>query len=59
MERNDRLELSKARLERAQEFLKAAIDNADLGNYLTSVNRSYYAVYSASRLDLRKKSAQA
>jgi uncharacterized protein (UPF0332 family) len=49
MEQLDRVALSKVRLERAQEFLKAAIDNAKLGDYLTSANRSYYAVYLAIR----------
>ena len=49
MEQHEKIELSKARLERAQEFLKASIDNADNGNYLTSVNRSYYAAYFAIR----------
>ena len=49
MERLDKAELSRSRLDRALKFLKAAINNAEIGDYLTTANRSYYAVYSAIR----------
>ena len=49
MEWHNRVEFSKVRLERAQEFLDAAIVNIDEGHYLTAANRAYYAVYSAIR----------
>ena len=49
MEQYDKITLSKLRLARTQEFLGAAIDAADSGQYLTSANRAYYAVYTAVR----------
>jgi uncharacterized protein (UPF0332 family) len=49
MERQDKIELSKVRLERSRSFLKASIANANMADYLTSANRSYYAVYYAIR----------
>jgi len=49
MEQLEKIDLSKARLERSQEFLKASSDNVNMENYLTSANRSYYAVYLAIR----------
>lgn len=42
-------ELACYRMERAEEMLAAARDNLNLGQYRTSLNRSYYAVFYAMR----------
>lgn len=42
-------ELAGYRLERAKEMLSAAECNLDIGQYKTSLNRSYYAVFHAMR----------
>ena len=42
-------DLSKYRLDRAQEDLETAADNLANGKYRASVNRSYYAVFHALR----------
>jgi uncharacterized protein (UPF0332 family) len=42
-------DLSKYRLERAEEMLDAAKTNYEIGQYKTSLNRSYYAVFHAIR----------
>ena len=49
MERCERIEFSKVRLERAHEFLDAAVINLENAHYLTAANRAYYAAYSAIR----------
>lgn len=41
--------LSKYRLERAEEMLDASRENLNIGQYRTSLNRSYYAVFHAMR----------
>lgn len=41
--------LSKYRMERAQEMLDASRENLSIGQYGTSLNRSYYAVFHAMR----------
>lgn len=42
-------ELAGYRMERAQEMLSAAEDNLKIGQYKTSLNRSYYAIFHAMR----------
>ena len=42
-------ELAGYRLERAKEMLSAAENNLKIGEYKTSLNRSYYAVFHAMR----------
>lgn len=42
-------ELAGYRLTRANEMLSAAESNLDIGQYKTSLNRSYYAVFHAMR----------
>lgn len=42
-------DLSKYRLDRAQEDMETAADNLTNGKYRASVNRSYYAVFHALR----------
>lgn len=42
-------ELAGYRLERAKEMLSAAEDNLKIGQYKTSLNRSYYAIFHAIR----------
>lgn len=42
-------ELSKYRFERAKEMLDASKENLEIGQYRTSLNRSYYAVFHAMR----------
>ncbi|MCM1266334.1 MAG: HEPN domain-containing protein [Bacteroidales bacterium] len=42
-------ELAGYRLERAKEMLSAAESNLEIGQYKTSLNRSYYAVFHAMR----------
>jgi uncharacterized protein (UPF0332 family) len=49
MTRQERIDLSKIRLEKAEEFLLDAVDSATRGRFLTCANRSYYAVYSSIR----------
>lgn len=41
--------LSKYRLQRAEEMLDASKENLNIGQYRTSLNRSYYAVFHAMR----------
>lgn len=41
--------LSKYRLQRAEEMLDASRENLNIGQYRTSLNRSYYAVFHAMR----------
>lgn len=42
-------ELSRYRLERAREMLDAARENLNIGQFRTSLNRSYYAIFHAMR----------
>ena len=42
-------ELAGYRMERAQEMLVAARENLEIGQYKTSLNRSYYAIFHAMR----------
>lgn len=42
-------ELAKYRKERAKEMLEAARENLRIGQYKTSLNRSYYAIFHAMR----------
>ncbi|MBD5525380.1 MAG: HEPN domain-containing protein [Lachnospiraceae bacterium] len=42
-------ELAGYRLERAKEMLSAAENNLKIGEYKTSLNRSYYAVFHTMR----------
>lgn len=42
-------ELAGYRMERAKEMLSAAGDNLKIGQYKTSLNRSYYAIFHAMR----------
>ncbi len=42
-------ELAEYRLTRAREMLSASKDNLEIGQYRTSLNRSYYAVFHAMR----------
>ena len=42
-------ELANYRLERAKEMLLAAEENLRIGQYKTSLNRSYYAIFHAIR----------
>ncbi len=42
-------ELSKYRFERAKEMLDASKENLEIGQYRTSLNRSYYALFHAMR----------
>lgn len=46
---NDRIDLSKARLSNAKEWIKFAIKILQLGDFKTVANRSYYAVFAAIR----------
>lgn len=43
------MELAGYRLTRAREMLSASKDNLEIGQYKTSLNRSYYAVFHAMR----------
>lgn len=42
-------ELACYRMERAREMLSASEDNLHMGQYRTSLNRSYYAIFHAMR----------
>lgn len=42
-------ELAEYRMERAKEMLYAAESNLEIGQYKTSLNRSYYAIFHAMR----------
>ena len=42
-------ELAKYRMERAKEMLVAAEENLKIGQYKTSLNRSYYAIFHSMR----------
>jgi uncharacterized protein (UPF0332 family) len=42
-------ELAGYRMERAREMLDAAKDNLEIGQFKTSLNRSYYAIFHAMR----------
>lgn len=42
-------QLAEYRMERAREMLNAAEDNLKIGQYKTSLNRSYYAIFHAMR----------
>ncbi len=42
-------ELAGYRLERAKEMLSASESNLEIGQYKTSLNRAYYAVFHAMR----------
>lgn len=42
-------ELAEYRMERAKEMLSAAEGNLEIGQYKTSLNRSYYAIFHAMR----------
>ena len=41
-------ELAGYRMERANEMLEAAKKNLEIGQYKTSLNRSYYAIFPVS-----------
>lgn len=43
------IELARYRLDRAKEMLSASESNLEIGQYKTSLNRSYYAVFHAMR----------
>lgn len=43
------IELARYRLDRAKEMLSASEGNLEIGQYKTSLNRSYYAVFHAMR----------
>ena len=43
------IELAKYRMERAKEMLVASEENLNIGQYRTSLNRSYYAIFHAMR----------
>lgn len=45
----DKIELSRYRLEKAKKLLRDALNLFNSGSYESSVNRSYYAVLTASR----------
>lgn len=49
MQDEDRIALSKARYENAQECLRAARELAASGSYKSAANRSYYAIFHAMR----------
>ena len=42
-------ELAEYRIERAKEMLDAAKGNLEIGQFKTSLNRSYYAIFHAMR----------
>ena len=42
-------ELAGYRMECAREMLEAAKENLEIGQYKTSLNRSYYAIFHAMR----------
>jgi len=42
-------ELAAYRLERAREMLQASKENLEIGQFRTSLNRSYYAIFHAMR----------
>ncbi len=42
-------ELAEYRMERAKEMLDAAKGNLEIGQFKTSLNRSYYAIFHAMR----------
>lgn len=42
-------ELAGCRMDRAKEMLVAARENLEIGQYKTSLNRSYYAIFHAMR----------
>ena len=42
-------ELAGYRMDRAKEMLVAARENLEIGQYKTSLNRSYYAIFHAMR----------
>lgn len=46
---NELIDLSKVRLENAKNLLKTAQVLIDIGDYKSSANRSYYAVFNAMR----------
>ena len=46
---DDKIELSRYRLEKAKKFLEDAVTLFDAGSYESSVNRAYYAVLTASK----------
>ena len=43
------VELAGYRMERAKEMLEASKGNLEIGQYKTSLNRSYYAIFHAMR----------
>ena len=45
----NRINLSKYRLEKAQEFLKSAVNNLKSEDYMTANNRAYYCVFHSMR----------
>ena len=49
MQDEDRIALSKARYENAQECLRAARELVASGSYKSAANRSYYAIFHAMR----------
>lgn len=49
LEKTDKINLSNIRMEKADDFITDADENLKNGRYRTAVNRSYYAVLSASR----------
>lgn len=49
LEKTDKMNLSNIRMEKADDFIKDADENLKTGRYRTAINRSYYAILSASR----------
>ncbi len=49
LSRQEKKALSDARMDKAAEFQRDAVDNLDRGRFRTAVNRAYYAVMNAAR----------
>ena len=49
LEKSDKINLSNIRMEKAEDFIADADENLKNGRYRTAINRSYYAILSASR----------
>jgi len=52
LRRDELLELSKLRLDNAKSLLLTAKNLIDFGDYKSSANRSYYAIFNAMRAEL-------
>jgi uncharacterized protein (UPF0332 family) len=49
LDKTDKINLSNIRMEKADDFIIDAEENLKNGRYRTAINRSYYAILSASR----------